>query len=180
MGEEEEAPADEPRAAAVLRRINDGIGRVEVGILALLIVALIGSNAYDMLDPKATWSDELARYGVFFVAMTGMALAAQRQGMFHMDLVTRMFPARLRSGLRISTAILVGVLCALVIKYALVYRANSYNVIEDHEIISVGNGYLALVAGFALVAVHFALHAAIEVAHLAAGKVPPDPPHGGH
>ena len=180
MGEDEEAPAGEPRAAALLRRLNDGIGRIEVGILALLVAALIGSAVYDMVDPKATWSDEVARYAVFFVAMAGMALASQRQGMFHMDLVTRMFPARLRSGLRIAAAILVAILCGLVIKYALVYRANSYNVIEDYEVISVATGYLALIAGFALVAVHFALHAAVEIAHLAAGRVPPDPPHGGH
>jgi TRAP-type C4-dicarboxylate transport system permease small subunit len=180
LGQEEEVPADEPRTASLIRRINESIGQVEVGLLALFVVSLIASTVFDFFDAKATWPDELTRYGVFFVAMAGMALAAQRQGMFHMDLVTRLFPARFRSGLRIAGAIMVVVLCGLVIKYALVHRANSYEVTQDYEFISPGNGYLVLIAGFVLVALHFALHGLIEVAYLAAGKVPPDPPHGGH
>jgi TRAP-type C4-dicarboxylate transport system permease small subunit len=180
LGEEEEAPADEPQAATLIRRINEGIGQGEVGLLALFVVALIASTVFDFIDAKATWPDELTRYGVFFVAMAGMALAAQRQGMFHMDLVTRLFPPRFRSGLRIASAVMVVVLCGLVIKYALMHRAYSYQVTQDYEFISPGNGYLVLIAGFVLVAVHFALHALIEVVYLAAGKVPPDPPHGGH
>jgi TRAP-type C4-dicarboxylate transport system permease small subunit len=112
--------------------------------------------------------------------MMGLALAAQRQGMFHMDLMTRLFPARLRSGLRIATAVMVVVLCGLVIQYALRYREGSHAFTESYEVISVANAYLAAVIGFALVAIHFALHAGIEVVYLARGKVPPDPPHGGH
>lgn len=180
MGQEQEAPADEPRAAAALRRINEGIGRVEIATLGLLIVILITSALIEIFDPMATWTDEVTRYTVFFVAMSGIALAAQRQGMFHMDLVTRLFPPRVRSGLRIATAVMVVVLCGLVIRYALLYRAGSYKFTESYEIISVANGYMAAVIGFALVAVHFALHASIEVVYLARGKLPPDPPHGGH
>jgi TRAP-type C4-dicarboxylate transport system permease small subunit len=180
MGEELEAPADEPRFASTLRRINDGIGRAEVGILTLLVLALIVSAIYEMIDPMANWSEELTRYAVFYIAMTGMALAAQRQGMFHMDLLSRMFPARLRSALRIASAVLIAVTCALVIRFGFTGRADSYNVTQSHEFISPGTGYLALIGGFALVALHFVLHAAIEVAYLAAGKLPPDPPHGGH
>ncbi|HWM85114.1 MAG TPA: TRAP transporter small permease subunit [Kofleriaceae bacterium] len=180
MGQEEAAPADEPPAAGTFRRINDGIGRVEIGLLAVLILILIASAIFEVVDPKATWSDELTRYTVFFVAMAGLALAAQRQGMFHMDLVTRLFPPRFRAGLRIATAVLVVGLCGLVIKYALIHRANSYEVIQDHEVISTGNGYLALVAGFTLVAIHFVLHALVELMYLTRGKLPPEPPHGGH
>lgn len=180
MGEELEAPADEPQIASLLRRINDGIGRVEVAMLGLLIVVLIASTVMEMVSAMATWPDEVTRYAVFFIAMTGIALAAQRQGMFHMDLVTRMFPARVRSGLRIATGVMVVILCGLVIQYALRYRAGSHQFNESYELISVANGYLAAVIGFGLVAIHFALHAAIEVAYLTSGKVPPDPPHGGH
>jgi TRAP-type C4-dicarboxylate transport system permease small subunit len=180
MGEDVEAPADEPRAASLFRRVNEGIGRVEVGALMLLVATLIGSAVYDLLDPRATWSDELTRYGVFFIAMIGMALAAQRQGMFHMDLVTRLFPARLRCALRIGTALLIAATCAVVIRFGIAGRAHSFDRIQDYDIVSEATGYLALIAGFALVAIHFLLHAAIELAYLAAGKVPPDPPHGGH
>ena len=180
LGQDEQVPADEPRAATALRRLNEGIGRVEVGVLGLLILLLITSTVVDMLATMATWPDEVTRYSVFFVAMMGLALAAQRQGMFHMDLVTRLFPARLRSGLRIGTAVMVVVLCGLVIQYALRYREGSHAFTESYEVISVANAYLAAVIGFALVALHFALHAGIEVVYLARGKVPPDPPHGGH
>lgn len=180
LGQDEQVPADEPRAATALRRLNEGIGRVEIGVLGLLILLLITSTVVDMLATMATWPDEVTRYSVFFVAMMGLALAAQRQGMFHMDLVTRMFPARVRSGLRIATGVMVVILCGLVIQYALRYRAGSHQFNESYELISVANGYLAAVIGFGLVAIHFALHAAIEVAYLTSGKVPPDPPHGGH
>lgn len=180
LGQDEQAPADEPRAASALRRLNEGIGRAEIAALALLIAVLIASTVIDMVADMATWPDEVTRYTVFFVAMVGLALAAQRQGMFHMDLLTRLFPARVRSGLRIATAVMVLILCGLVIQYALRYREGSHQFTESYEVISVANGYLAAVVGFGLVAVHFLLHAAIEVVYLASGKVPPDPPHGGH
>jgi TRAP-type C4-dicarboxylate transport system permease small subunit len=180
-----EPPRDEPAAAGSLRRLNDLIGTLEIAVLAALVAILVVGAVYQvfvdwLFERRETWPYELIRYSVFAVAMTGAALAAQRQGMFHMDLVTRMFPPRVRAGLRIMTAALAVAMCALVIISGLELQRGTHKLNEAFEIISTARGYTALVLGFGLIALHYFLHAAIEVAYLAAGRLPPDPPHGGH
>jgi len=177
-------PREEPDAALALRRFNDLLGNLETGLIVLLVVVLVGGAVYQVLaglfDHRETWPYELIRYSVFFVAMSGAALAAQRQGMFHMDLVTRMFPPRMRSWLRIMTAVLAVAMCILVMRSGLDLRRGAHELNEDYEVISTGHGYLAMVVAFGLIAVHYALHAAIEVVYLANRRLPPEPPHGGH
>ena len=178
-------PADEPALAARLRRIDEGIGRAEAGVLIVAVTLLIGVAIYQviadkLLDSRPTWPFEVIRYSVFFVAMAGASLASQRKGMFNMDLVTRKFSPRGRSFLRIGTAALVAALCALVINVALTLRANTFSTKEDHEVFAEADGYTALILGMGLIALHFVLHAVIEVIYLMNGKVAPDPPHGGH
>lgn len=178
-------PADEPPLAARVRRVDEGIGRAEIGVVIIAVCMLIGVAVYQVIldklfDERPTWPYEVVRFSVFFVAITGASLAAQRKGMFNMDLVTRKFSPRGRSYLRIATAVLVAVLLALVINTALTLRANTFSTKESHEVISNADGYLALIAGCGLIAIHFVLHAVIEVIYLVNGKIPPDPPHGGH
>jgi TRAP-type C4-dicarboxylate transport system permease small subunit len=178
-------PADEPPAAARVRRIDEGIGRAETGVLIVAVTLLIGIAVYQviadkLMDHRPTWPFEVIRYSVFFVAMAGAALASQRKGMFNMDLVTRKFSPRGRSILRIGTAVLVAVLAGLLINVALTLRANTFTTKEAHEVFSEADGYLALILGMSLIALHFVLHAVIEVIYLVNGKIPPDPPHGGH
>ncbi len=178
-------PADEPPAAARVRRIDEGIGRAETGVLIVAVTLLIGIAVYQviadkLMDHRPTWPFEVIRYSVFFVAMAGAALASQRKGMFNMDLVTRKFSPRGRSILRIGTAVLVAVLAGLLINVALTLRANTVTTKEAHEVFSEADGYLALILGMSLIALHFVLHAVIEVIYLVNGKIPPDPPHGGH
>jgi len=178
-------PADEPPAAARVRRIDEGIGRAETGVLIVAVTMLIGVAVYQviadkLLDERPTWPFEVIRYSVFFVAIAGASLAAQRKGMFNMDLVTRKFSPRGRSILRIATAVLVAGLCLMVINSALTLRTNTFNTKEAHEVLAEADGYLALILGMGLIAVHFLLHAVVEVLYLVNGKIPPDPPHGGH
>lgn len=178
-------PADEPPAAARVRRIDEGIGRAETGVLIVAVTMLIGVAVYQviadkLMDQRPTWPFEVIRYSVFFVAIAGASLAAQRKGMFNMDLVTRKFSPRGRAILRIATAVLVAALCAMVINSALTLRANTFNTKEGHEVFAEADGYLALILGMGLIALHFVLHAVVEVLYLVNGKIPPDPPHGGH
>jgi TRAP-type C4-dicarboxylate transport system permease small subunit len=178
-------PADEPPTATLLRRIDDRLALVETALaiaaIAILILVATGQVVADkLLGVRATWPDEVIRNFVFFVAMSGAVLAAQRKGMFNMDLVTRYFPPRLRSILRIAAAALVAGLCLLVVRAGLAQRADTFKVTQSHELLSPATAYLGLIAGFALVALHFLLHALVEIVYLTAGKIPPDPPHGGH
>lgn len=183
--EEAGPPPDEPAAAAKLRRVDELVGHVELAAVGLSIAMLALTAITQVLmdkvgDHRPTWPYELIRYGVFFVAMSGAALAAQRKGMFNMDLVTRKLSPRVRAYVRIFAAVLVAVLCSLVVRSAVELRANTFKVKEAHEYISHGHAYLALIGGAALIAFHFVLHAIIEITYLASGKIPPDPPHGGH
>lgn len=178
-------PADEPAAARALRRLDEGIGVVEGAVVIFSIAMLVVVAAYDVVvakvfDQHPTWPSEVVRYAVLFVAMAGAALASQRQGMFNMDLVTRRLTQRTRSGLRIAIGFLAVFLCGLVVQQALDLRLRSFDTTEDHEVFSVAHGYVAVVLGFGLVGLHFLLHALTEACYLAAGKLPPEPPHGGH
>jgi len=168
-----------------VRRVDEGIGRAETGVIIVAVCMLIGVAVYQVIldklfDERPTWPYEVVRFSVFFVAITGASLAAQRKGMFNMDLVTRKFSPRGRSYLRIATAVLVAVLLALVINTALTLRTNTFSTKEAHEVFANADGYLALIAGCGLIAIHFVLHAVVEIIYLANGKIPPDPPHGGH
>jgi len=183
--EEAGPPPDEPAAAAKLRRVDELVGHVELAAVGLSIAMLALTAITQVLmdkvgDHRPTWPYELIRYGVFFVAMSGAALAAQRKGMFNMDLVTRKLSPRVRAYVRIFAAVLVAVLCSLVVRSAVELRANTFKVKEAHEYISHGHAYLALIGGAALIAFHFVLHAIIEITYLASGKIPPDPPHKRH
>jgi TRAP-type C4-dicarboxylate transport system permease small subunit len=176
--------ADDPPAVASLRRLNDALGAAEevacaLGLAVLVAVSVWFAFATKVLHSTATWPYEVIRYFVFFVAIAGAALAAQRQGMFNMDLVTRRFDARTRSFLRIGGALLVATLCAVVVVSALDLRGASTDR-TDHEVISEAQALIALVVGFALIGIHVVLHALIEVCYWTAGQAPPDPPHGGH
>ena len=180
-----EPPADEPAAARGLRQLDRLLGVVETGIaiavVSALILVAVGQVVADKLfGAHPTWPDEVIRNFVFYAAMSGAVLAAQRKGMFNMDLVTRYFPPRVRSLLRVVAALLVCALAILVVRTGLVQRADTLKVTQTHELISPATAYLGLIVGFALVAFHFLLHAVIEVVYLASGKIPPDPPHGGH
>lgn len=183
--EEPGPPPDEPAAAATLRRADELVGQVELVAVSLSITMLVVTAIAQVLmdkvgDHRPTWPYELIRNGVFFVAMSGAALAAQRKGMFNMDLVTRKLSPRARSYVRIFAAVMVAVLCSMVVRSAVELRANTYKLNEAHEYISHGQAYLALIGGASLIAFHFVLHAIIEITYLASGKIPPDPPHGGH
>jgi TRAP-type C4-dicarboxylate transport system permease small subunit len=173
--------------------VNDGLGALEEALAALCIGVLIGVSTWSVIASKAlhstaTWPGEVIRYFVLFVALSGGMLAAQRQGMFNMDLVTRRFGVRLRSGLRIGGGLLVAFLCALVIRAAFLMRAGEKQLedlanqgsTDSLHVIAKSDAILALVAGFGVIGVHFLLHAAIEVAYWSAHRPPPEPPPGGH
>jgi TRAP-type C4-dicarboxylate transport system permease small subunit len=180
-----ELPPDAPSAARSLKRLNDALGVLEVGLLGLWLAILIGVSAYfaiasKVLGKQETWPYEVIRFMVFFVAMTGAALAAQRQGMFNMDLVTKRFSALGRAYLRIASGVVVAGLCGLVVRAGFDLRANAATIEKGSEFISEPTAMIALIGGFALIGLHVLLHAGVDLVFLVHGRLPPDPPHGGH
>jgi TRAP-type C4-dicarboxylate transport system permease small subunit len=179
------AREEEPSSVLLLRRVDHAFGLAETALLVVWLVGLVGVGVYQLVashifDKNETWPYELVRYSVFFIAMTAAALAAQRQRMIHMDVVTRMLAPRTRALLRILTGLFVIAVCLLLFQAGMDLRATPSAQNLPYSYIPASTGYLALPLGAALIAFHFALHTIIEVLYLAGGKVAPEPEAGAH
>jgi TRAP-type C4-dicarboxylate transport system permease small subunit len=176
---------EEPTSVLLLRRVDQAVGLAETALLVVWLVALVGVGVFQLVashlfDKNETWPYELVRYSVFFIAMTAAALAAQRQRMIHMDVVTRMLSPRTRAVLRILTGLFVIAICLLLFQAGMDLRATESAQSQNYAYIPASTGYLALPIGAALIGFHFAIHALIEVLYLAGGKVAPEPETGVH
>jgi TRAP-type C4-dicarboxylate transport system permease small subunit len=179
------AREEEPTSVLLLRRVDHAVGLAETALLVVWLIGLVGVGVYQLVashffDKNETWPYELVRYSVFFIAMTAAALAAQRQRMIHMDVVTRALSPRTRAVLRILTGLFVIAVCLLLVQAGMDLRATPSARNLPYSYISASTGYLALPIGAALIAFHFALHAIIEVLYLAGGKIAPEPETGAH
>ena len=170
----------EPGGARALRQLNDWMGRIETGALALLLALLVGTGVYQTVaahffEKNATWPYEIIRYCVFFIAMTGASLAAARSRMINMDVVTRLLKPKTRAGLRVATSLFVVAVCFLLFKGGMDMRDTAAGRNEGYDYISPSTGLLALPLGALVIGLHFLLHAVIDVMWLAGGKLPPEP-----
>ena len=170
----------EPAGARALRQLNDWLGRIETGALALLLALLVGTGVYQTLaahffEKNDTWPYEIIRYSVFFIAMTGAALAAAKARMINMDVVTRLLRPRTRAALRVGTSLFAVAVCFFLFKGGMDMRDTAAGRNEAYDYISPSSGLLALPIGAVLIGFHFLLHAIIDAIWLAGGKLPPEP-----
>ena len=174
-----------PRTAEVVQRLDGWLGRLETALLGLLILLLVGVGVYQSVashffDKNSTWTYELLRYAVFFIAMTGAALAAQRSRMINMDVVTRLLTPRRRAWLRIITALFVIPMCVLLYQGGMDMRHAATQRNQTYDIISETTGLLALPIGALLIGLHVLFHTIIDLTYLAAGLTPPEPDQRAH
>jgi TRAP-type C4-dicarboxylate transport system permease small subunit len=175
----------EPAGARALRQLNDWLGRIETGALALLLALLVGTGVYQTIaahffEKNETWPYEIIRYSVFFIAMTGASLAAAKSRMINMDVVTRLLQPKTRAALRVATSLFAVAVCFILFKGGMDMRDTAAGRNEGYDYISPSNGLLALPLGAILIGFHFLLHAVIDVLWLTGGKVPPEPEHAAH
>lgn len=168
-----------PPGVEALRRLDRALGLAEQGVLVVGLAALVGVSAWQLfaglvLKQHETWPYEVIRYAVFFVAMAGAALAAQRSQMMTMDALTRLLAPRLRVGLRVVLSIAVVVACFLLIRGGLDVRELTKNLNEEYDVISPGLGMLPLPIGAALIGVHTVLHSLVDLLYLVRGDLPPE------
>ncbi len=169
----------EPRPVPLLRTINRWIGLVEHGALIVFLATLVGmavaqAIASHVLGKSIPGSDEVIRYMVFFIAMGGAAIAAQRLRMIGMDVLSRLLKPRYRAVLRIIHAILVIGVCYLVVRAGFNLRAAEAAHPEAHHYIRRSLALLALPLGAALIAFHYLLHASIDFIYLCRRVDPPE------
>ena len=169
------ATGNRPELAGKLLLIDTAIGFVEQAFLVVVLFSLIGVGTYQFIashlfDINSTWPFEALRYLVFFTAMGGAALSAQKGRMISMDFLARKLPAKKQVILRIGIAGFVMFACFLLFKGGM-YVRNSAG--TEYEVFKPGTALLALPVGAALIGVHYMLQALVDAVYLAAGQLPP-------
>lgn len=173
----------EPRIALYLRRFDGALGIAEAAMLAAFVAALIGVGAFqavtgNLFGKTFTGTNEIIRYSVFCIAMSGSALAAQRKRLISMDVLSRLLSVKARTILRIALAFFTVSMCLLLAHSAwdvyLVARG------EDYQIVPKAVSLFFLPAGAVLIGVHVGIHAAIDAIHLWSGHQAAEPPPTGH
>jgi len=175
-----EPPPDEPKFVKRLRRIDGAFARVEevslfVWLSVLILVGVYGALKRNFFPPAPYWSFEIIRYSVFFLGLSGAALATQGDRLFNIDSFTRLFSARGRLIIRILTATFTIVACLLVLGGSLRLRAILAG--EKSEVIPPDVAALAIPIAFVLIILHVGLHVAIDVYYLVTGKLPAELAH---
>ena len=179
-------PADEPAPVGLLRRLDAGIGLVEQIALCGFLVALIGSGlvsaiAGNVFSTSVSWTAEVIRYSVFYIAMIGAALCAQKARMMSMDVLTRLMTSKQKAMARVLTGMFVVFICALLVMGGLHLLKETEKVVHTYDFINPDIGKLALPIGAGLIALHYVLHLLIDIRYFAAGRIAPEAPEGpGH
>ena len=176
---ETDAGAKKHGIAHAAQRVNGWLGTLEHVGLAVCLGALIAVGTsrailVEVFNSPFSGADEVIRYMVFFIAMLGAALAAQRVRMIGMDLCARALSSRAQAVVRLLNTLLILFVCYLLIRGGLLARATSTGI--DHEFIPRRIGLLALPIGAGLIAVHYILHATVDVCHLVTGTRQGDEP----
>ncbi len=119
-----------------------------------------------------TWPFEALRYLVFFCAIWGAALSAQKGRMISMDFLARKVAPKKRVILRIAIAAFVIFACVLLYRGGMYVRASAAS--ETYELISPAKALAVLPMGALLIGLHYFLHAVIDILYLSAGLIPPE------
>lgn len=178
-----DAEASGPVAALV--SFDGLIGRFEQGLVALFLALLIGIGAYQalvgiVLGNKPAWADEYLRFMVFFVAMSGAALAAQQKKLIAMDIVSRLAPPRVRLFIKIATALFSVAACAWLALAANELRASALSNEAGEGFITQYDAMLALPLALWLIVFHLVVSIAVMVQHLVRGTLPVEEAPSGH
>lgn len=168
---------NEPGPVLLIRRLDNAVGLLEQALLALFLLVLVGIGVTQAIAVKlgvglGVWSFEVLRYSVFFIAMTGAALSAHTGQLIAMDFVTRLLQRRARVQLQIVLRLTTIGACGLLIVGGL--RLTKSVSTTGDAAIDPAIGLLALPVGAGLLALHVALHLAIDVIYLSRGQLPPE------
>ncbi len=158
----------ERRLAALEQWLLVGLLVVMV-VLSFLQVALRGVSSGGFL-----WADTFLRHLVLWAAFLGACLAAADGRQFAMDAAERLMSGRLRAAVHLTLHSLTAAVCALMAAASWTF------LLQEKEgastLFSVGSWHvpgwwfeLILPAGFALLAAHYALRAAISSDGLSGG-----------
>jgi TRAP-type C4-dicarboxylate transport system permease small subunit len=172
------APPVEPEPAFVqsIRKIDRGIARVEEVLLSvclatLLLIGVLGALKRNFAPPSPFWIDEVIRYAVFFIGLTGAALAAQADRLFNIDMFTRLMSPRAKLAMHVLQGAFVIMVCWFIFTGSMKLFESLKD--EHGELISPAAGSMSLPIAVTLIAVHSLLHIIADLYYLVSGVKPP-------
>ena len=106
-------------ALAALRGLDSVLGRLELGLSALGLVAAVGSVAIGvffrtLLDDPLVWTNELAVLGLVWMTFLGSSALFKERGHIAVDAVSMLLPASARRALALTLILVMGVSVAIV------------------------------------------------------------------
>ncbi|MGD9488403.1 MAG: TRAP transporter small permease [Calditrichaceae bacterium] len=110
----------------LLRRINDAVAKVELGllifiVLTMVILAFIQVLLRNVFDQGILWGDTFLRHLVLWVGFIGASLATRDEKHIDIDILTRFLPVRAKSVVRIITNVFAGIICFILGKAGLTF-----------------------------------------------------------
>ena len=182
-------PPQFPRPIRALAALSRALAVVEgVGIAACLI-SLVGLAVFQFVarnlrlhglpsvPPPPAWIDGVIRHSVFVLGFLGAAYATFTGRHIRIDALTRLLPPRARLAVRIVTALMAVVICALVARagyeFLLVCREEAAELANEEQLFTSARGALVIIVGVVLVGFHFLVQVAIDAVYTFGGHPPP-------
>jgi TRAP-type mannitol/chloroaromatic compound transport system permease small subunit len=175
---------DDSAASALVRKIDDGVGMIEQGLLFGLLAAVVLTAAtaaiYDKVlhEHLGRWWFTVVRGGTFTVAMLAAAFATHQQRHLAMDLVSRRISPRARLVLGMILKLFTIVIAVLLFRSGMHQRDHVGGTVE--EFVSDKSIVTMLPIGASLIILHSLLHIVIDIDYLVRGKLLPERARSGH
>ena len=110
------------RALHVLHRIEDGVLALLLGAMILLAPAQIVLR--NLADTSLPWGDPLLRVLVLWVGLLGALAASRSDRHIRMDVLSRVLPGRARVSARVATGLFTAAIAATVAWHGTVFVAS--------------------------------------------------------
>ncbi|HEY5925394.1 MAG TPA: TRAP transporter small permease subunit [Kofleriaceae bacterium] len=175
---------DDGQVSRYVRLVDNGVGRIEQGLLFFLLAAIVLTAASAALADKifdihlGRWWFTVVRGGTFTIAMFAAAFATHQQRHLAMDLVSRRLTPRNRLILGAVLKLFTIAIAIILLRSGLHQRDHVGGTVE--EFVSDKTIVTMMPVGAALIILHSFLHFVIDLDYLVRGKLPPERARSGH
>ena len=175
---------DDGAIARKVRMVDETLGKIEQGILVVLLASIVIAAAlagiYDKVlgSHLGRWWFVVVRGGTFSIAMFGAVFATHQQRHLAMDLISRSLSPKGRLILGMVLKLFVVAIMVLLFRSGMHQRdtvgETSEQFISDSTIVT------AMPIGAALIILHSIFHFLIDIDYLSRGKLPAERQRSGH
>lgn len=164
-------PQVQHNTISVLQRINVRLGKIETGLLCLIIAMMLGLAILKIVlrygfQMSLAWSDTMLQHLTLWLCFLGAALATCERRHISIDVLSRILPEKITNWSNLIVDCL-----ALIVVGILAYYGFDFVIDEQSsEAVLIGNIPLwwaksIIPVGFVLIGLHFALQIGIRLAN---------------